>query len=70
MNDNQKMFNAWTLAFELGWQIAIPLVVFALAGRFADRYFNTSPWLLVAGVVIAATSSTYLIYRKVAKILK
>jgi len=66
----QNTFNALALAWELGYQIAIPLVAFALIGRFADKYFGTSPWLLVAGVVLAAASSSYLVYRKVAKILK
>jgi len=66
----QNAFSAWALAWNLGWQIAIPLVVFALAGRFADKYFDTSPWLLVLGVVTAAASSSFLVYRKVAKILK
>ncbi len=69
-NQIQKDFSAWQLAFELGWQISIPLVLFAFAGRFADKYFDTSPWLLVVGVVIAAVSSSFLVYRKVAKILK
>ncbi|HEY4499184.1 MAG TPA: AtpZ/AtpI family protein [Candidatus Paceibacterota bacterium] len=68
--ESERAFSAWALAFELGWQIAIPLVLFALLGRYADRYFDTSPWLLVVGVVIAAFSSSYLIYRKVSRILK
>ncbi len=68
--EQNNTFRAWALAWELGWQIAIPLVVFALIGRYADKYFDTSPWLLVAGVVLAAFSSSYLVYRKVSKILK
>ena len=68
--ESERAFSAWSLAFELGWQIAIPLVAFALLGRFADKYFDTSPWLLVSGVVVAAFSSSYLIYRKVSRILK
>ena len=68
--ETEKIFSAWALAWELGWQIAIPLVVFALLGRYADRYLDTSPWLLVAGVVLAAAFSSFIVYRKVAKILK
>ena len=66
----EDTWSAWGLAWELGFQIAIPLVVFALLGRLADKYFGTSPWLLLLGVIIAASSSSYLVYRKVAKILK
>lgn len=69
-NQKFKEFSAWTLAFELGWQIAIPLVVFALAGRYADKYLGTSPWLLVVGIVIAAFTSSFIVYHKVARILK
>ena len=69
-NQSQKAFSAWGLAWDLGWQISIPLVVFAMVGRFLDKYFDTSPWLLVAGVIIAAVTSTYMIYRKVVRILK
>jgi ATP synthase protein I len=66
----RNTFSAWALAWELGFQIAIPLVVFALAGRYADRALGTSPWLLVAGVVLAAGFTSYLVYRKVANLLK
>ena len=68
--ETENTFSAWALAWELGWQIAIPLVAFALLGRYADRYLGTSPWLLVAGVVLAAAFSSFIVYRKVAKILK
>ncbi len=66
----QKILSVWALAWELGFQIAIPLVIFALAGRYADKYFGTTPWLLVAGVVLAAFTSTTIVYRKISKILK
>ena len=69
-NEQAKTFNAWGMAWELGFQIAIPLVAFALLGRYADKYFGTTPWLLVAGVVLAAGFTSYLVYRKVAKILE
>jgi F0F1-type ATP synthase assembly protein I len=70
MDNNKNNLNVWALALELGWQIAIPLVFLALAGRYADRYFDTAPWLLVTGVILAAISSTYMVYRKVIKIIK
>ena len=69
-SEQEKVFSAWALAWELGWQIAIPLVAFALLGRFADKYFGTTPWLLLVGVILAAFFSSYLVYRKVANILK
>ena len=62
--------NVWTLAWGLGFDIAVPLVVFALFGRLLDKSFGTSPWLLLLGIVLAIISSTYIIYRKVSRIIK
>lgn len=70
MNDRNKSVHIIGLAFDLGFQIAIPLVVFALIGRFADKAFDTTPFLLVGGIVLAALASTYMVYRKVSKLLK
>lgn len=62
-------FNAWQLAWELGYTIAIPIVVLALVGRWADKAWGTSPWMLLAGVVVSIIISSALVYRKVKKIL-
>lgn len=53
------------LAFELGYLIAIPLVVFALAGRYADMRFGTAPFLLLLGMALALGTSLWLIARKI-----
>lgn len=58
-----------SLAFELGYLVAIPIVVFALAGRVADRTLGTSPWLLLLGILLSIVLSTALIYRKVSRLL-
>lgn len=69
-DQEQKEFSAWGLATELGYTIAIPIVVFALAGRFADNYFDTSPWLLLTGILLSIFTSSFIIYRKVADIIR
>ncbi len=58
------MWQALSLAWELGYTIAIPLVVLALAGRLADKVFFTSPWLLLGGVLFSIVISTWLVYKK------
>ena len=63
-----ELFSAWALASELGFIVAIPIVIFALLGRFADTYFNTSPWLLLLGVIVSIAISTTLVYKKVTKL--
>lgn len=63
-------FNAWQLAWELGYTIAIPIVLLALFGRFLDRQFDSSPWLLLAGIVVSIIISSTIVYRKVSKIIR
>ncbi|MDO8564845.1 MAG: AtpZ/AtpI family protein [bacterium] len=63
-------FSAWQLAGELGYTIAIPIVIFALVGRWLDNLYSTSPWILLAGIVISILLSSFLVYRKVSRILK
>jgi F0F1-type ATP synthase assembly protein I len=58
--DPQKssFWQALGIAWELGYVIAIPIVVFALGGRLLDKHFNTSPWLLLAGILISIVLSS------------
>lgn len=63
-------FSAWQLAWELGYTIAIPIVLLALLGRWGDRMLGTSPWLLLLGVLFSVIVSSVIVYRKVSKILK
>ncbi len=62
-------WNAYRLVFEVGYTVAIPLVMFALAGRFLDRRLDTSPWLLLTGIVVSIFISSFIVYRKVKKII-
>lgn len=63
------VWSALSLAWQLGYTIAIPLVVLALAGRFLDKHFGTSPWLLLAGIFLSLVVSTFAVYYKTVKIL-
>lgn len=54
---------------ELGFLIAIPLVLFALLGRLLDRRFDTSPWLLLSGIVISIAITSVIIYHKAANLI-
>lgn len=68
--NNQNAWSALGLAWGLGFQIAIPLVIFALGGRLLDRQFNTSPWMLLIGVTTAAILSSYLVFKRINQLLK
>ena len=63
------LWEALSLAWEMGYTVAVPLVVFALGGRFLDHKLGTSPWLLLTGVMVSIPISTIVIYLKIAKII-
>jgi F0F1-type ATP synthase assembly protein I len=55
---NKEIMKKWgmvNLATEFGFIIALPLVVFALIGKWLDHKFGTYPWLTLAGIVLAIT---------------
>ena len=58
------MKSPYSVVFELGYTIAIPVVVFAFTGRWLDGIFGTTPLLTAAGVLISMPVTGYLVYRK------
>ena len=66
---SKPMWQALGLAWELGYTISIPLVILALAGRLADKWLGTAPWLLLVGALISIFISTWLVYRKTKNII-
>ena len=62
-------WQALGLAWEMGYTIAVPLVAFALGGKFLDHKLGTSPWMLLTGVIVSIPISTIVIYLKIAKII-
>lgn len=69
-NQASGLWGALGLAWELGYLIAIPIVIFGFLGRFLDRRFETSPWFLLAGIGIALIVTAFAVYRKTLDILK
>lgn len=71
-NDKDKLGYGYAiqLAWELGYAIAVPLVLLALGGRFLDKKLDSSPWFLIAGILISIAISSYIVYKKVIKIIK
>ena len=49
----------------LGLQYAIGLVIFVLAGRYADSEWGWSPWGTLIGAVFGFTASTTWLYRQI-----
>ena len=57
------------LAWDFGWIIAIPAVLFGFGGAYLDKAQGTSPLFLLLGLALALTLSTMGILRKVREIL-
>ncbi|MBI5733406.1 MAG: AtpZ/AtpI family protein [Candidatus Kerfeldbacteria bacterium] len=66
---NRPLMSAFGLAWELGYTVAIPLVVLAGGGRLLDKYFNTSPLFLLIGVTVSIVITVYVLYKKIKEIL-
>lgn len=67
--NDQGSWSAASLAWELGYLIAVPLVVLALLGRFVDKKYGTSPWFLLSGIVLSILVSSYAVYSKSKEII-
>ena len=68
-NNEEKQFSALGLAWNLGYTIAVPIVVLALLGRFLDKKLGTSPFLLLLGVLLSIAISSWAVYKKTLDII-
>lgn len=57
-------------AWQFGYTIVVPLVAFALLGRYLDHRFGTNPWLFLIGILLAIASSSVLLVRKAFQITR
>lgn len=51
---------------QIGFSTALPLVVFGILGRYLDKKYETSPYLLLLGILIA-TAIVFFIARKIVR---
>ncbi len=67
---NTPFFIALQLAWELGYLIAIPAVIFGFAGAYLDKVWRTSPLCLLVGLVLALAISTLGVWRTIQRLNK
>ena len=53
-----------SMAFQLGFIIAIPVVLFGFLGKWLDRRLDTEPLLTLIGILTAIVFTSIWIYRK------
>jgi hypothetical protein len=58
------------LSMELGYIIALPLVVLGLLGKYLDNRWHTAPWLTLAGILLAITSTTIWLIQRFKEMIK
>ena len=66
----KSLLQTISLSLQLGFTIALPLVVLAIGGRILDKKFQTSPLFLILGLLSALIISTILLYQKIKAIIK
>ncbi|MEK7518929.1 MAG: AtpZ/AtpI family protein [Patescibacteria group bacterium] len=66
----QGFWKALGMAWELGYIIAIPIVMLGLGGRLLDKRLETSPWLFLAGVLVSIILTSFGLVWKFKKLLK
>lgn len=69
-NKNQwgKAWLALSLAWDLGWTIALPVVIFTLIGDYIDKLQGTAFVFRFLGGLLGIGVGVYLVYRKAKKI--
>ncbi len=73
MKNKKKNNINWSpiaFAWQLGYNITIPLIVLALIGRILDKKFNSSPYLFMVSILLSIIISSYIVYFKASKTIK
>ncbi len=64
------MWVALKLVWEMGYVIAIPLVIFGLTGRLFDKKLHTAPLLFLAGIVLSVAATSLWMTKKMKQFMK
>jgi F0F1-type ATP synthase assembly protein I len=66
-SENKSSEGSWTsvlaLVAQMGFSIAIPMVVFIGGGAWLDNQFGTTPWLLIIGILLGVATAGSLFYQ-------
>ncbi len=63
-----NLWAAVSLAWELGYLIALPIVILGLGGAWLDKKIGTTPAFILIGILLALIVSGVGVYRKVKSI--
>ncbi len=63
--ERSAMWLALDVAYQLGYLIALPIVVLGFGGAWMDKKFLTSPLFLLIGITLSFTITTIGAFRKI-----
>jgi F0F1-type ATP synthase assembly protein I len=53
---------------DTAWRIAVPVLLFAVAGLLCDKHFGTKPWLTLLGMAVGFAGAGLLVKSQLATI--
>ena len=59
-----------SLAGEMGFIIALPLLLFIFIGKKLDVRFHSTPWLTLLGIILAIASTTVWLTKRLKGLIK
>ncbi len=57
-------------AWELGYTIAVPAILFGIGGGFLDKMWGTKPLMLFVGILLAFVCSAIIVTRRLRDIMR
>lgn len=71
--EKPRKVTKWTmvaLAFELGYIIALPIIILGLFGKYLDARFDSDPYFKLGGVLLAIVTSTLWLSKRFSELFK
>ena len=63
MNKGSEFRQGLSIAFRLGTELTVAIMIGAVMGYALDRYFNSKPWFLAVGVILGGAAGCLNVYR-------
>ena len=63
MNKGSGFRQGLSIAFRLGTELTVAIMIGAVMGYALDRYLETKPWCLVVGLVMGGVAGCLNVYR-------
>ena len=63
MNKDSEFRRGLSIAFRLGTELTVAVMIGAIMGYALDHYLSTKPWLLATGVIMGGAAGCLNVYR-------